>query len=90
MVFNEGIVLACERKLKSKLIVPKSIEKIHELDSHIACAVSGLFADAKTLMSHARQVAAVQHFYLFLLISNINLYIENKLALMPLHNPLVI
>ena len=50
MVFNEGIVLAGERKLKSKLIVPKSIEKIHELDSHIACVVSGLFADAKTLM----------------------------------------
>jgi len=59
MVFKDGIVLACERKIKSKLLVPKSIEKIHELDSHIACAVSGLFADAKTLMTHARSVAAV-------------------------------
>ena len=59
MVFNDGIVLACERKLKSKLLVPSSIEKIHELDTHIACAVSGLFADAKTLMGHAQQVAAV-------------------------------
>jgi len=47
MVFNEGIVLVSERKLKSKLIVPSSIQKIHEIDTHIACAVSGLGADSR-------------------------------------------
>jgi len=34
--------------------VPESINKIHEIDSHIACAVTGLSADSKTLIDHAR------------------------------------
>jgi 20S proteasome alpha/beta subunit len=29
---------------------PSSIEKIMELDSHIGCAMSGLIADARTLV----------------------------------------
>jgi 20S proteasome subunit alpha 5 len=31
-----------------------SIEKIMEIDEHMACAMSGLTADAKTLIDHAR------------------------------------
>ena len=54
MVTKEGIVFAAERKLKSKLLVPESINKVHEIDSHIACAVTGLSADAKILIDHAR------------------------------------
>lgn len=33
---------------------PSSIEKIAEIDEHIGCAMSGLTADAKTLVDHAR------------------------------------
>lgn len=33
---------------------PRSIDKIAEIDSHIACANSGLTADSRTLMDHAR------------------------------------
>jgi 20S proteasome alpha/beta subunit len=33
---------------------PKSIEKVAEIDSHIGCAMSGLTADARTLIDHAR------------------------------------
>ena len=54
MVCKGGIVLACEKKLSSKLLVPNSVRKIHELDTHIMCASSGLQADAKTLIDHAR------------------------------------
>lgn len=41
---------------------PSSIEKVAEIDEHIGCAMSGLTADAKTLIDHARadtQVRAV-------------------------------
>lgn len=41
---------------------PSSIQKICEIDSHLGCAMSGLTADAKTLIDHARaetQVCAV-------------------------------
>ena len=34
--------MAVERRLNSTLIVPESIEKIFEIDSHICCAASGV------------------------------------------------
>jgi 20S proteasome alpha/beta subunit len=33
---------------------PSSIEKIMEIDTHMGCAMSGLTADAKMLIDHAR------------------------------------
>jgi 20S proteasome alpha/beta subunit len=51
---EEGVVLAVERRLNSTLIVPGSIEKIFEVDSHIAVAASGVITDAKSLIEHAR------------------------------------
>lgn len=33
---------------------PSSVEKIMEIDEHIGCAMSGLIADARTLVEHAR------------------------------------
>lgn len=50
----EGVVLAVEKRLTSTLLEPSSIEKIMEIDSHIGCAMSGLTADARTLIEHAR------------------------------------
>jgi hypothetical protein len=40
---------------------PWSIEKIMEIDSHIGCAMSGLVADAKMLVDHARAETQVRH-----------------------------
>ena len=59
---GEGVVLAVERRLNSTLIVPESIEKIFEVDSHICCAASGVITDARTLIEHAR-VEALNHRY---------------------------
>jgi len=50
----EGIVLAAERRVKSPLLLPSSIQKLAEIDSHVACAMSGLTGDARTLIDHAR------------------------------------
>jgi hypothetical protein len=33
---------------------PTSVEKIMEIDEHIGCAMSGLVADARTLVEHGR------------------------------------
>jgi 20S proteasome subunit alpha 5 len=57
---QEGCVLAIERRLNSTLVVPSSIEKIYQVDDHIAIAVSGVVTDARTLVEHAR-VEAQQH-----------------------------
>jgi 20S proteasome subunit alpha 5 len=62
---EEGVVLAVERRLNSTLIVPSSIEKIFEVDWHIAVAASGVITDAKTLVEQAR-VEALNHRFTYL------------------------
>ena len=53
-------MLAVEKRVTSTLLEPSSIEKIMEVDSHLACAMSGLTADARTLIDHGR-VEAQNH-----------------------------
>ena len=43
---------------------PSSIEKVAEVDAHIGVAMSGLTADARTLIDHAR-VEAQQHSFTY-------------------------
>ncbi|KAK4701717.1 20S proteasome subunit alpha 5, partial [Phenoliferia sp. Uapishka_3] len=49
-----GVILAVEKRTQSPLLDSDSIEKIMEIDSHVACAMSGLTADARTMVEHAR------------------------------------
>ncbi|GLJ10930.1 hypothetical protein SUGI_0138240 [Cryptomeria japonica] len=51
---NHGVILAVEKRITSPLLEPSSVEKIMEIDEHIGCAMSGLIADARTLVEHAR------------------------------------
>jgi len=50
----EGVVLAVEKRLTSPLLEASSVEKIFEVDSHVGFAISGLAADARTLVDHGR------------------------------------
>lgn len=61
---SEGVVLAVEKRVTSPLIEPGSIEKISEIDVHMGCAMSGLTADARTLIDHAR-VEAQAHWFTY-------------------------
>ena len=60
--FKDGVVLIVDKRLSSKLIEPKSIEKIFKIDSHIGCATSGLVADARALVDRARIECQVNAF----------------------------
>lgn len=51
--------MAVEKRLTSPLMVSTSVEKLFEIDYHVGCAVSGLTADAKMLVEHARVEAQV-------------------------------
>ncbi|KAF7502578.1 proteasome component pup2 [Endocarpon pusillum] len=51
---SHGILLGVEKRVTSPLLVSSSIEKIVEIDSHIGCAMSGLQADARSMIEHAR------------------------------------
>uniref|UniRef100_K3WYZ3 Proteasome subunit alpha type n=1 Tax=Globisporangium ultimum (strain ATCC 200006 / CBS 805.95 / DAOM BR144) TaxID=431595 RepID=K3WYZ3_GLOUD len=59
---KEGVVLAVEKRLTSPLLEPGSIEKIMEIDRHVGAAMSGITADAQTLIDHAR-VEATNHWF---------------------------
>ena len=61
---QEGIVLAVERRTQSPLMIPSSLDKIMEIDAHVACAVSGLTADAQSMVEHGR-VQAQNHFFTY-------------------------
>eukprot|EP00475_Leptophrys_vorax_P030602 TRINITY_DN46009_c0_g1_i1.p2 TRINITY_DN46009_c0_g1~~TRINITY_DN46009_c0_g1_i1.p2 ORF type:complete len:239 (+),score=30.71 TRINITY_DN46009_c0_g1_i1:202-918(+) len=51
---KEGVVLAVEKRITSPLLEPRSVQKVMEVDCHIAAAMSGLTADARTLIHHGR------------------------------------
>ena len=57
--FKEGIVLVCDKRIASRLIIPESIEKLFKIDGHIGIATSGLVADARQLVARARVEAQV-------------------------------
>lgn len=63
---SEGVVLGVEKRVQSPLLESSSIEKIMEIDSHIGCAMSGLTADARTMVEHARVTAQVGSYFLLL------------------------
>merc|ERR1712228_417465 len=55
---------AVEKRITSPLICPESVEKLLEIDVHMGCAMSGLTADARTLIDHAR-VEAQAHWFTY-------------------------
>lgn len=55
-----GVVFVVEKRITSPLLEPSSVEKLMEIDEHLGCAMSGLTADARTLIEHAR-VETQQH-----------------------------
>jgi len=52
--FRDGIILVCDKRIASRLIIPESIEKLFKIDDHIGFATSGLVADGRQLVDRAR------------------------------------
>jgi 20S proteasome subunit alpha 5 len=59
---QHGVVLGVEQRVQSPLLESSSIEKIMEIDKHLGCAMSGLTADARTMIDHARVTAQNHNF----------------------------
>ena len=60
MVCKDGVVLIADRRIVEKLIVPESIDKVSQIDDHIAATASGILSDGRILVEKA-QVLAQQH-----------------------------
>jgi proteasome alpha subunit len=57
--FKDGVVVAAEKRVASRLVEAVSVEKIFKLESHVGCATSGLVADARALVDRVRVDAQV-------------------------------
>jgi 20S proteasome subunit alpha 7 len=55
---KDGVVLAVEKLVHSKLLVPGANRRIQTIDRHIGLASSGLLADGRHLSNRARDEAA--------------------------------
>ena len=56
---EDGVVLAADKRARSPLMKPESVEKIHKADDHIGIASAGHVADARQLIDFARRQAQV-------------------------------
>lgn len=60
MTCSDGVVIVADRRIKDKLLVPESAQKIFEIDSHITATATGILSDARVLIEKA-QLLAQQH-----------------------------
>jgi proteasome alpha subunit len=60
MVCSDGVVIIADKRMKDKLIVQKSANKVFEIDSHIIASAAGIVSDARVLIEKA-QLVAQQH-----------------------------
>lgn len=60
MVCKDGVLLITDKRIVDSLVVPEAVEKVFEIDDHIAATASGILSDARVLTERA-QLKAQQH-----------------------------
>ncbi len=57
--YGDGVVLAADKRITSRMVVPGSVEKLFQVDEHIGAVGSGLVADIRVLIDRLRVEAQV-------------------------------
>ncbi|MDD3083751.1 MAG: archaeal proteasome endopeptidase complex subunit alpha [Candidatus ainarchaeum sp.] len=57
IIYKDGVLIAADKSIPSKLVKPDSIEKIFKIDEKIAVVSAGLVGDARRLVGIARRQA---------------------------------
>ena len=60
MTCRDGVLLITDKRVVDVLVVPEAVEKVFEIDEHIAATAAGILSDARVLMERA-QLRAQQH-----------------------------
>jgi proteasome alpha subunit len=55
--WKDGVLLLAHKPETSRLVNIRALEKIYQIDDHIACAATGLIADGRHLVEIAREEA---------------------------------
>lgn len=57
LVCKDGVLLVADRRLGDKLMVPESVEKVFQVDDHIAATLTGFVMDGRYLIERAQLIA---------------------------------
>lgn len=57
LVCKDGVVIIGDRRVRDKLIVGESANKIFEIDNHIVATAAGILSDARILVDQAQVLA---------------------------------
>ena len=57
---KDGIVLVADKRIVGKLVVADSVDKVFQIDDHIAATAAGIISDARVLVERV-QLKAQQH-----------------------------
>src|SRR3989344_5032767 len=60
IVCKDGVVIVADKRIKDKLIIAESANKVYEIDEHIMASAAGILSDARLLVERA-QLIAQQH-----------------------------
>ena len=60
MICADGVFLIADKRMKDKLVIQKSTNKVYEIDSHIIVCAAGIVSDARVLIERG-QLIAQQH-----------------------------
>jgi len=60
LVCGDGVLLVADKRIFDKLMVAKTVEKVFQIDNHIAATASGIISDGRVLVERA-QILAQQH-----------------------------
>jgi proteasome alpha subunit len=60
MVCSDGVLVVADKRVMDPLMVAEGVEKIFQIDDHLASAVSGLVSDGRVLIERS-QIRAQQH-----------------------------
>ena len=52
---NDGVVLAVNKTLPSKMLVSRSLRRAHIIDKHASLIICGLLPDGRVIVDHARK-----------------------------------
>ena len=54
MMCKDGVLLITDKRIVDSLVVPEAVEKVFEIDDHIAATASGILSDARILAERAQ------------------------------------
>jgi len=57
IVCSDGVVVIADKRIKDKLVISESANKIYEIDGHIIASAAGILSDARILIERAQLIA---------------------------------